>query len=145
MSSLRRLKTKLLRFKTYKLEPTHYIQNIFPQLNIFRYLYKPFISSRWEKEKILRKNRPQEEDTFEGDGENGEKDLQSEKQRDLEGTGSDEVPEPEEVRVARQELQLLQEEKAKTESLKAKVQKELEKAKKRAAQIEEVGLYSVIT
>ena len=87
---------------------------------------------RWEKEKIIRKNRPQEEDNF------GEKDLDSEKQRDLEGSGSDDIPEPEEVRVARQELLVLQEEKAKTEGLKSKVQKELEQAKKRAARIEEV-------
>lgn len=90
-------------------------------------------SCRWEKEKIIRKNRSLEEE--------GDKDGDTEKQRDLEGSGSDEVADSDEVRLAREELSLLQEEKEKTEKLKTKLQKELDVAKKRASQIEEVGVF----
>ena len=65
-----------------------------------------------------------------------------EKQRELEG--GDELPEPEEVRQAREELKSLEAEKEKTEKLKNNVTKELENAKERAARIEGVstcGIY----
>lgn len=63
-----------------------------------------------------------------------------EKQRELEG--GDELPEPVDVRQAREELISLAAEKEKTEKLKNNVQKELENAKHRAARIEQVSTAS---
>ncbi len=48
------------------------------------------------------------------------------------------IPEPDEVRVARDELMALTKEKERTERLKKSLEKELENAKDRAARLEEV-------
>ena len=63
--------------------------------------------------------------------------VEMEKQRELEG--GDELPEPEEVQQARDELKSLGTSKEKTEKLKNKISKELDNAKDRAARIEEVS------
>ena len=62
------------------------------------------------------------------------------KLRELAGQGSDDLPVPEEVRQAQEELINLATEKERTQRLKSTVSKELENAKNKAAKIEEVSV-----
>ena len=80
---------------------------------------------RWERERATR-NREYAEDKY------------TDKMRDLAGQGSDEGPMPEEVRQAQEELLTLKQEKEKTDSVRANLEKELEYAKEKAAKIEQV-------
>ncbi len=66
----------------------------------------------------------------------GNKLSESEKRQEVEGA---EIAEPDEVRLARQELNMLHREKERTEKLRLSVQRELDDAKNRATKIEEVG------
>ena len=69
--------------------------------------------------------------------------VDTSKAMELSGAGSDEVPEPEDVRIAREELKVLHDEKHRTEKLRTTVQKELEQAKGKTRRLEEVGIQSV--
>ena len=66
--------------------------------------------------------------------------VETSKALELSGAGSDEVPEPEDVRIAREELKVLHDEKHRTEKLRTTVQKELEQAKGKTRRLEEVGI-----
>lgn len=57
---------------------------------------------------------------------------------ELAGAGSDELQETEDVKLAREELKVLHDEKHRTEKLRATVMKELEQARVKTRQIEEV-------
>ena len=57
---------------------------------------------------------------------------------ELAGAGSDELQESDDVRLAREELKVLHEEKHRTEKLRATVMKELEQARVKTRRIEEV-------
>lgn len=57
---------------------------------------------------------------------------------ELSGAGSDEIPEPEDVKVAREELKVLHDEKHRTEKVRSTVYKELDVAKQRTRKLEEV-------
>lgn len=59
---------------------------------------------------------------------------------ELAGAGSDELQETEDVKLAREELKVLHDEKHRTEKLRATVMKELEQARVKTRQIEEVCL-----
>lgn len=58
---------------------------------------------------------------------------------ELSGLGSDDVTEPEEVRVAREELKVLHDEKHRTEKIRGTVQKELATAKSKTMKLQEVS------
>lgn len=60
------------------------------------------------------------------------------KAMELSGAGSDEIPEPEDVKVAREELKVLHDEKHRTEKVRSTVYKELDVAKQRTRKLEEV-------
>lgn len=59
------------------------------------------------------------------------------KSMELAGVGSDEISDPEEVRIARDELKVLHDEKHRTEKIRSTVYKELEQAKAKTRKLEE--------
>lgn len=61
------------------------------------------------------------------------------KSMELAGIGSDEIVEPEEVKVARDEIKVLHDEKYRTEKIRTTVYKELEQAKSKTRKLEEVS------
>lgn len=74
--------------------------------------------------------------------ENGSLDRDLEKRLDLEGSSYDDE-EPDDVRMARDELKVLMSERRKTEKLKDNVSKEFEIARQKAAMLEEVNMCAV--
>ncbi|XP_063444138.1 kinesin-like protein KIF19 [Mytilus trossulus] len=69
--------------------------------------------------------------------EGGDNAGQISKSMELAGIGSDEVVEPEEVKVARDEIKVLHDEKYRTEKIRTTVYKELEQAKSKTRKLEE--------
>ena len=68
------------------------------------------------------------------------------KSMELAGVGSDELSDPEEVKIAREELKVLHDEKHRTEKIRSTVYKELEQAKLKTRKLEEVrALYWLFT
>jgi len=61
------------------------------------------------------------------------------KAMDLEGRGSDDLHEPDEVRVAKEELRVLHDEKHRTEKIRSTVSKELEVAKQKTKKLQDVS------
>lgn len=76
---------------------------------------------RWERDRALRRPNPD-----------------TDKERDLAGQGSDDIPTPDEIHDAREELTTLAVDKERTERLKMSVLQELQSAKDKAAKIEQV-------
>ncbi|KAL3877693.1 hypothetical protein ACJMK2_035359 [Sinanodonta woodiana] len=62
---------------------------------------------------------------------------ENEKALEMSGAGTDELNEPEDVKVAREELKVLNEEKYRTEKVRSTVRKELEMAKEKTRKLEE--------
>lgn len=60
------------------------------------------------------------------------------KSMELAGIGSDEISDPEEVKIAKDELKVLHDEKHRTEKIRSTVYKELEQAKTKTRKLEEV-------
>ncbi|CAG2199560.1 KIF18_19 [Mytilus edulis] len=69
--------------------------------------------------------------------EGGDNAGQMSKSMELAGIGSDEIVEPEEVKVARDEIKVLHDEKYRTEKIRTTVYKELEQAKSKTRKLEE--------
>ncbi|KAL5019094.1 hypothetical protein ScPMuIL_004816 [Solemya velum] len=87
------------------------------------------IISEWESERVKAVQRHNTGDNLLTD---------SEKALELSGAGSDDIPETEEVRVARDELKVLHDEKHKTEKIRTTVHKELDLAKQKTRKLEEL-------
>jgi uncharacterized protein (DUF3084 family) len=66
--------------------------------------------------------------------------VEDSKALELSGAGSDDLQETEDIKLAREELKVLHDEKHRTEKLRATVMKELEQARIKTRRIEEVKL-----